>query len=86
MHGSNRVYCNPPAPPPCHPLPFRLSSLHPTVFQGVAHHYAGEEGTLPQLAKLSDEFAHTTFFPNLLLHSAYQTIVSGPHNPEPIFG
>eukprot|EP00932_Pfiesteria_piscicida_P015100 SRR837773.27092.p2 GENE.SRR837773.27092~~SRR837773.27092.p2 ORF type:complete len:101 (-),score=28.55 SRR837773.27092:78-380(-) len=48
-----------------------------SLSQGVAHHFAGEEGTLPQLANIADEFAHTTYFPNLLLHSVYQSLTSG---------
>lgn len=48
-----------------------------SMVQGVSHHYAGEEGTLPQLADVGDEFAHTTYFPVLLLHSMYQSLRSG---------
>jgi len=48
-----------------------------SMSQGVAHHYAGEEGTLTQLVDVGDELAHTTFFPNLLLHSVYQSLRSG---------
>lgn len=48
-----------------------------SMAQGVAHHYAGEEGTLPQLANVADELSHTTFFPNLLLHSIHQSLTSG---------
>eukprot|EP00658_Telonema_sp_P-2_P059772 TRINITY_DN48899_c0_g1_i2.p1 TRINITY_DN48899_c0_g1~~TRINITY_DN48899_c0_g1_i2.p1 ORF type:complete len:348 (+),score=65.20 TRINITY_DN48899_c0_g1_i2:142-1185(+) len=49
-----------------------------TVCQGISHHMAGEEGTLPQLARttsgLRSELSHVSFFPNLLLHSCYQSI------------
>mmetsp|Transcript_38012 Transcript_38012/g.80483 ORF Transcript_38012/g.80483 Transcript_38012/m.80483 type:complete len:325 (+) Transcript_38012:70-1044(+) len=48
-----------------------------SLAQGVAHYYAGEEGTLPQLANVSDEYAHTTFFPNILLHSVWQSLNYG---------
>jgi len=42
--------------------------------QGVSHHLAQEEGTLPQLAQVADELAHTTFFPNLLFQSAQASL------------
>jgi len=48
-----------------------------TLAQGVSHHYSGEEGTLPQLTQIADDIGHTTFFPNLLLHSVWQSATSG---------
>lgn len=48
-----------------------------SMCQGVSHHYAGEEGTLPQLADVKNELAHTTYFPSLLLHSVYQSWQEG---------
>lgn len=48
-----------------------------SLCQGVSHHYSGEEGTLPQLADVKNELAHTTYFPSLLLHSVYQTWQEG---------
>ena len=45
-----------------------------TFGQGLSHHYSGEPATLPQLAALSDELAHMTFFPALLLHSVWQSL------------
>ena len=41
--------------------------------QGIAHHVTGETPTLPQLGNIHDEYAHTTFFPNLLWQSVYQS-------------
>jgi hypothetical protein len=37
--------------------------------QGVAHEYTGEKATLGQLSSLTDEMAHTTYFPALLVHA-----------------
>ena len=49
--------------------------------QGVAHRLSKEEGTLVNLQDdpsltTPHEFAHTTFFPNLLFHTIYLKIVS----------
>lgn len=58
-------------------LIFYSNGFLSSMAQGVAHHHAGELSTLPQLANVSDELAHTTFFPNLLLHSVYQSLLHG---------
>merc|ERR1719343_1910673 len=58
-------------------LYFYAAGYLASLSQGVAHHYAGEMGTLPQLANAGDELSHTTFFPNLLLHSCQQSLTSG---------
>lgn len=50
--------------------------------QGVAHHYAGEQGTLPQLSDPAAELSHTTWFPNILLQSVLQSVKSG-RGPAP---
>jgi hypothetical protein len=52
-----------------------------TFGQGLSHHYSGEPATLPQLAALSDELAHMTFFPNLLLHSVWQSLKAWRSEP-----
>ena len=50
-----------------------------SMWQGVAHRTAKEAPTLAQLGNdYSDEFAHTTFFPNLLLQSIYHSTAGGP--------
>jgi hypothetical protein len=50
-----------------------------SMWQGVAHKTSKEAPTLPQLGNnYSDELAHTTFFPNLLLQSIHHSIVGGP--------
>ena len=38
---------------------------------------AGEVGTLPQLSDVGAELSHTTFFPNILLQSVRQSLLSG---------
>eukprot|EP00928_Gymnodinium_smaydae_P097947 TRINITY_DN8996_c0_g2_i1.p1 TRINITY_DN8996_c0_g2~~TRINITY_DN8996_c0_g2_i1.p1 ORF type:complete len:311 (-),score=51.81 TRINITY_DN8996_c0_g2_i1:126-1058(-) len=47
-----------------------------TLCQGVAHHVAGEQGTLEllqgdEMNQTSYELSHVTFFPNLLFHACY---------------
>jgi hypothetical protein len=55
------------------------ASLH----QGVAHELCKEAANLPKLAAMSgnqragDEIGHITYFPVLILHSAYQSITGG---------
>lgn len=39
--------------------------------QGVAHEYTAEKATLGQLTNLTDEMAHVTFFPALLVHACW---------------
>ena len=48
-----------------------------SIGQGVAHYYSQEQATLPTLSKIGDELAHTTYFPNLLLQSIYQSFRVG---------
>jgi hypothetical protein len=51
--------------------------------QGVAHKATGEMANLPELAsrtgseRAADEIAHTTFFPCLVLQSAFQSMYGG---------
>lgn len=51
-----------------------------SLCQGVAHEYTGEAANLPELAlrttkdKVADEHAHTSFFPVLIVHAAYENI------------
>lgn len=45
--------------------------------QGVSHHYSMQLATMPQLALYADEVAHATFFPSLLYHSVYESLM-GP--------
>jgi len=45
-----------------------------SLCQGIAHNYTGELATLPQLSVIADDLAHTTYFPNLLLQSVYQSL------------
>ena len=66
-------------------LYFYMSGFLATIQQGVAHHYSGQQGTLPQLSDIADDLAHTTFFPNLLLHSAFQTWGMGDAGAKPMF-
>jgi hypothetical protein len=56
-----------------------------TALQGLAHSLSGEEATLLKLQGLGDkdaahkisyEWAHVTFFPNLLGHALYDTLKS----------
>jgi hypothetical protein len=50
-----------------------------SLMQGVAHDHCREAANLPELAKRSgneragDEIGHVTYFPCLILHSAYQS-------------
>jgi len=45
-----------------------------TLGQGLSHHLAKEQGTMPQLAKYPDELAHATYFPNLLFQAIYHQL------------
>lgn len=54
-----------------------------TLLQGLAHSLSGEMPTLikleseqDQAKKVSFEYAHAVFFPNLLLHAIYDTFVA----------
>lgn len=55
-----------------------------SLMQGVAHDLCLEAANLPELAKRSgneragDEIAHVSFFPVLILHSAYESAVGVP--------
>ena len=65
-----------PAPPsyahnPAHPRTFSL------LQDSTALCAAGEVGTLPQLSDVGAELSHTTFFPNILLQSVRQSLLSG---------
>ncbi len=42
--------------------------------QGVAHECTGEKATLSQLSSITDEMAHTTYFPALLVHACHTGI------------
>ena len=56
-----------------------------SILQGVAHKYTGERATLPQLSLSTDELAHTTFFPTLLLHTTHQSLTDGTARVTPLF-
>lgn len=58
-------------------LYFYTAGYMATVSQGVAHHYSGEPGTLPQLARVRDELAHIGFFPTLVCHTLHQSLRTG---------
>ncbi|KAH9261152.1 hypothetical protein BASA81_000856 [Batrachochytrium salamandrivorans] len=45
-----------------------------TLGQGVAHFYSMEEATMPQLAMVGDEYAHGTYFPNLVFQSILHSV------------
>jgi hypothetical protein len=42
--------------------------------QGVAHEYTAEKATLGQLTNLTDEMAHVTFFPALLVNACWDAL------------
>ena len=44
-----------------------------SLAQGVCHTLSGEDGTLAKLHNIRDEYAHTTYFPCLVLQSVIQT-------------
>ena len=44
--------------------------------QGVAHEWTGEKPTLTQLSNITDEMAHTTYFPALLVHACHTAVES----------
>lgn len=55
-----------------------------SILQGLAHALSREQPTLLKLQddsdreqKISDEWGHVVFFPNLLLHSIYKTLTGG---------
>eukprot|EP00747_Dinoflagellata_sp_TGD_P095706 gnl/TRDRNA2_/TRDRNA2_166573_c0_seq2.p1 gnl/TRDRNA2_/TRDRNA2_166573_c0~~gnl/TRDRNA2_/TRDRNA2_166573_c0_seq2.p1 ORF type:complete len:157 (-),score=16.93 gnl/TRDRNA2_/TRDRNA2_166573_c0_seq2:54-524(-) len=60
---------------------FYSSGYVASLCQGVAHEWCHEAANLPELAKRTgpekagDEHAHTAFFPCLILHSAYESLV-----------
>ena len=56
-----------------------------SILQGVAHKYTKERATLPQLALATDELAHTTFFPTLLLHTTHQSLMDSTARVTPLF-
>jgi hypothetical protein len=52
-----------------------------TSFQGLAHAISGEEGTLVvvqneknEVDKVSYEWSHVVFFPNILIHACFQKL------------
>ncbi len=54
-----------------------------TLMQGASHALSGEEATLLKLENVQDEytkmtyeFAHVVYFPNLLLHAVYEVVRS----------
>lgn len=47
-----------------------------SLCQGCSHTYSGELPTLPGLQKISDEYAHVTYFPCLVLQSVYQSLMA----------
>lgn len=56
-------------------LYFWSCAYQASLLQGAAHRATAELATLPQLAEhVADEFGHTTYFPNLLLHSVYDSV------------
>lgn len=64
------------------PILYALGNAYTaTLFQGLAHSLSGEEGTLLKLnetpdadTKLTYEWGHIVFFPNILLHAVYDHI------------
>eukprot|EP00037_Helgoeca_nana_P012153 m.109814 g.109814 ORF g.109814 m.109814 type:complete len:317 (+) comp21284_c0_seq1:145-1095(+) len=58
-------------------LYFWSCAYQASLLQGAAHRATGELATLPQLNEhVADEFGHTTYFPNLLLQSVYESLTS----------
>ena len=51
------------------------------VGQGLSHEYTGEQATLTRLVSLPSEYAHTVFFPNLLLGSVHESLF-GKYDPD----
>ena len=49
-----------------------------SLAQGVSHALTGETPTLPRLRNVRDEYAHTTFFPCLVLQSLLENRKTGP--------
>ena len=57
--------------------PRYANAFQASLLQGAAHRATGELATLPQLGEnVSDEYAHTTFFPSLLLQSVGESLLA----------